>query len=175
MVIIITGATHCGKTLAAQRLLERLKYPYLSIDHLKMGLIRSKNTALSVEDDKGLTEYLWPIVAEMIKTVIENGQNIIVEGGYVPFDWRNSFSEEYLPQIKLVCLAMSESYIEANFENIKAHSSDIEKRLDGSELTCERLKTDNRFYIAGFSRAGENVCIINENYEKTLDEILNNF
>ena len=175
MVIIITGATHCGKTLAAQRLLERLKYPYLSIDHLKMGLIRSKNTALSVEDDKGLTEYLWPIVAEMIKTVIENGQNIIIEGCYVPFDWRNSFSEEYLPQIKLVCLAMSANYIETNFENIKTHSSDIEKRLDGSDFTCERLKNDNRFYIDGFRGAGENVCIINENYEKTLDEILNNF
>ena len=175
MVIIITGATHCGKTLAAQRLLERLKYPYLSIDHLKMGLIRSKNTALGVDDDKGLTEYLWPIVAEMIKTVIENGQNIIVEGCYVPFDWRNSFSEEYLSEIRLVCLAMSDGYIETNFERIKAHSSDIEKRLDGSDFTCERLKNDNRFYIDGFGRSGENVCVINENYEKSLDEILNSF
>ena len=37
--------------------LEKYKYPYLSIDHLKMGLIRSKNTTLTVEDDEALTKY----------------------------------------------------------------------------------------------------------------------
>ena len=51
MVILITGATHCGKTLLAQRLLEKYKYPYLSIDLLKMGLIRSGCTSLSPEED----------------------------------------------------------------------------------------------------------------------------
>ena len=40
MIILVTGASHTGKTLLAQRLLEKYKYPYLSIDHLKMGLIR---------------------------------------------------------------------------------------------------------------------------------------
>ena len=62
MIILITGATHTGKTLLAQKLLERYRYPYLSIDHLKMGLIRSGNTTLTVEDDEALTAYLWPIV-----------------------------------------------------------------------------------------------------------------
>lgn len=45
MIIIITGASHTGKKLLAQRMLEKYKYPYLSIDHLKMGLIRSGNTS----------------------------------------------------------------------------------------------------------------------------------
>ena len=40
MVILITGASHTGKTLLAQRMLEKYKYPAFSIDHLKMGLIR---------------------------------------------------------------------------------------------------------------------------------------
>ena len=31
MVILITGASHTGKTLLAQRMLEMYKYPYLSI------------------------------------------------------------------------------------------------------------------------------------------------
>ena len=75
MVILITGASHTGKTLLAQWMLETYKYPYLSIDHLKMGLIRSGNTSLTPEDDDALTEYLWPIVREMIKTAIENSQN----------------------------------------------------------------------------------------------------
>ncbi len=41
MVILITGASHTGKTALAQKLLEKYKFPYLSIDHLKMGLIRN--------------------------------------------------------------------------------------------------------------------------------------
>ena len=75
MIILIAGASHTGKTLFAQKLLEKYKYPYLSIDHLKMGLIRSGQTNLTVEDDEQLTKYLWSIVVEMIKTVIENKQN----------------------------------------------------------------------------------------------------
>ena len=62
MVILITGASHTGKTLMAQRMLEKYKYPYLSIDHLKMGFIRSGMTALTPEDDDALTDELWPIV-----------------------------------------------------------------------------------------------------------------
>ena len=88
MIVLITGASHTGKTLLAHRLLEKYKYPYLSIDHLKMGLIRSGNTDLTQEDDDALTEFLWPIVREMIKTAVENHQNLIVEGCYVPFDWQ---------------------------------------------------------------------------------------
>ena len=47
MIVLITGASHIGKTVLAQKLLEKHKYPYLSIDHLKMGLIRSGHTELT--------------------------------------------------------------------------------------------------------------------------------
>ena len=57
MIVLIAGASHTGKTLLAQRLLEKYKYPYLSIDHLKMGLIRSGNTELTpLSNDSELTE-----------------------------------------------------------------------------------------------------------------------
>lgn len=112
MIILITGASHTGKTALTQKLLEKYKYPYLSIDHLKMGLIRSGNTKLTpMSDDKDLTAYLWPIVREMIKTAIENKQNLVVEGCYIPFDWQKDFEREYLEVIKYYCLVMSENYI----------------------------------------------------------------
>jgi predicted kinase len=97
MIVLITGASHTGKTLLSQKLLEKYKYPYLSIDHLKMGLIRSKNTDLTpTSDDVQLTKYLWPIVREIIKTAIENKQNLIVEGCYVPYDYKKDFDTKYL-------------------------------------------------------------------------------
>ena len=109
MIILIAGASHTGKTALAQKLLEKYKYPYLSIDHLKMGLIRSGNTELTpISDDLDLTAYLWMIVREMIKTAIENKQNLIVEGCYIPFDWKIDFEQEYLNNIRYYCLVMSE-------------------------------------------------------------------
>ena len=121
MIIIITGASHTGKTLLAQRMLENYKYPYLSIDHLKMGLIRSGNTDLTPDDDYKLTEYLWPIVREIMKTAIENRQNLIIEGCYIPFEWRWDFNDKYLQNIRFICLAMSERYIENHFGDVKIH------------------------------------------------------
>ena len=147
MIILITGASHTGKTLLAQKMLEKYKYPYLSIDHLKMGLIRSGNTVLTPEDDESLTGYLWPIVREIMKTVIENQQNLIVEGCYIPFDWRDSFDEQYLQSIRFICLAMSDEYIDTHFEEIKSHGSDIETRLDDSYCTVEQLKQDNHLQV----------------------------
>ena len=172
MIILITGASHTGKTLLAQRLLEKYKYPYLSIDHLKMGLIRSGNTGLTPEDDDALTDYLWPIVREMIKTAIENRQHLIVEGCYIPFNWKNDFDEQYLSSICFICLAMTDNYIETHFEEIKSHSSDIESRLNDSNCTIESLKEDNRKYVEGFRRAGEQVVLIDWDYERTMGSLL---
>ena len=172
MVIIITGASHVGKTILAQRMLEKTKYPYLSIDHLKMGLIRSGNTDLTPEDDDELTDYLWPIVREIIKTAVENEQNLIVEGCYIPFDWRNSFDEQYLQSIKFVCLAMSDEYINSHFEEIKSHGSDIETRLDDSYCTAEQLKQDNHRIIDGYRSTGEQITLITENYDDSIRAVL---
>ena len=78
MVILIGGSSHVGKTLLAQKLLEKYHWPYLSLDHLKMGFIRSGRTELTVQDDYEMRYFLWPFVAEMIRTVIEGKQNLIV-------------------------------------------------------------------------------------------------
>ena len=172
MVVILTGSSHVGKTLLAQRMLEKNKYPYLSIDHLKMGLIRSGITNLTPEDDDELTDYLWPIVREIIKTAVENEQNLIVEGCYIPFDWRDSFDEQYLRSIRFVCLAMSDEYIDSHFEDIKSHGSDIETRLDDSYCTVEQLKQDNHRIIDGYQAAGEQITLITKNYEDSIRGVL---
>ena len=172
MITIITGASHTGKTILAQRMLEKYSCPYLSIDHLKMGLIRSGNTELTPEDDDALTDYLWPIVREIIKTAIENNQSLIVEGCYIPYGWRQDFDERYLPSIRFICLAMTDKYIENHFNEIIGHESDIESRLVTADCTMDSLKADNRNFIDGFLQAGEQVVLIDSDYEQTLTEIL---
>ena len=171
MIILITGASHTGKTVLAQKLLEKFNYPYLSIDHLKMGLIRSGNTDLTPEDDDKLTSYLWPIVREMIKTAIENGQNLIVEGCYIPSDWRTEFDGSYLTSVKFVCLAMTEDYIETHFDEIIGHESEIESRLIKEDCTICELKKCNRWFIEEFGNAGDRITLIDDNFEKAIAQL----
>lgn len=145
MVILISGASHTGKTALSQRLLEKYQYPYLSIDHLKMGLIRSGNTSLTpMSDDISLTSYLWPIVREIVKTAIENKQNLIVEGCYIPFNWKNDFEKEYLDNIKYYCLVMSEKYIRNHFEDIRKYANIVEERIEDSICSIEEFIEENK-------------------------------
>ena len=166
MIILITGASHTGKTCLAQKLTEKYGYPYLSVDHLKMGLIRSGNTSLTpLSDDSQLTDYLWPIVREMIKTAIENGQNLIVEGCYIPFDWAEDFTQEYLSDIRYYCLVMSEDYIRSHFDDIKKYASVIENRLDDSCCTVESVLNDNLNYLTFARKHKLNCILINDKYD----------
>lgn len=172
MVILIGGASHTGKTLLAQRLLEKLHYPYLSLDHLKMGLIRSGQTALTPMDDDKLTDYLWPIVREMIKTAIENNQHLIVEGCYIPADWRTHFSEEYLLQIRDMFLVMTERYIRSHFDSIRRYATCIEERLDDSGLSMNSLIEDNVEILRQCCLNGCRYILLEDEYTIDLDSVI---
>lgn len=165
MIILITGASHTGKTNLAQRLLEKYKFPYLSIDHLKMGLIRSGNTELTpMSAESELTDYLWPIVSGIIKTAIENKQNLIVEGCYIPFDWEKYFKKEYLDNIKYYCLVMSEHYIRSHFDDIKKYANIVEDRLE-DECSIASILQDNARILEFCQKNKVNYVLIDEEYQ----------
>ena len=169
MIILITGATHTGKTFLAKKLIGKYNYPCMSIDHLKMGLIRSGMTDLTPMDDDKLTDYLWPVVREMIKTAIENDQDMIIEGCYVPHNWQQNFDEQYQSSIRFICLAFSDDYIEKHFDDIKDKESVVEKRLD-DDCTMESIKADNQTFRQRFGQA---VTLIEDDYEQAIDSVLN--
>lgn len=169
MIILISGASHVGKTALAQKLLQKYNYPYLSIDHLKMGLIRSGNTELTpLSDNSELTSYLWPIVCEMVKTAIENKQNLIVEGCYIPFGWADDFDKEYLENIRYYCLVMSENYIMKHFDDIKAYANIIESRLD-DDCTLESVLKDNAEILSLVQKHNLNYILIDDSYDFEID------
>lgn len=169
MIILITGASHTGKTALAQKLVEKYHYSCVAIDLLKMGLIRSGNTKLTPEDDKELVNYLWPIVREMIKTAIENQQNLIVEGCYIPFDWEKDFEAEYLEEIKYYCLLMTEKNIEEHFDDIKKFANIIEKRLDDSWCTKDSVLKENQHNYEMCKKYDCNYILIDEEYKVDIE------
>ena len=144
MIILIMGASHTGKTKLAQSLLEKYKYPYLSIDHLKMGLIRSGHTGL---------------------TAIENKQNLIVEGCYISFDWKKYFEKEYLENIKCICLVMSKNYIERHFNDIKKYANVVESRIDDSYCTMESVLRENAGVLKLCQSYNIDYTLINDEYK----------
>lgn len=129
MIYLIGGSSHVGKTYLSQKLMEKINVPYVSLDHIKMGFIRTRLTELTTEDDYEMRYFLWPFVAEMIKTAIENNQSVIYEGCYIPGEFKESFSKEYLEHIGAVFIVMSEDYIRREFASIVNKASVIEERL----------------------------------------------
>lgn len=165
MILLIGGSSHTGKTLAAQRVLEKYSYPYLSIDHLKMGLIRSGMCSLTPESsDAELTPFLWNIVREIVKTAIENRQNLVVEGCYIPFDWKKDFDSAGLKQIRYVCLVFSEDYIRRHYHDIMNHANVMERRLEDASCTRERLLRENRDNLEQCGRHGCDYVLIDGAY-----------
>jgi 2-phosphoglycerate kinase len=142
MVIMIGGVSCTGKTLMAQKLLERYKIPYLSIDHIKMGLIRGNKYCdfSSTDSDEIITEKLWPIVKGIVKTNIENRQHIIIEGCYLPPEHIKNFEPEYLDHIIALYIGFSKEYIEKHFTSgIMEHRSEIELK----EYDADYMRPDN--------------------------------
>ena len=165
VIILIAGASHTGKTKLAQSLLEKYKFPYLSIDHLKMGLIRSGHTELTPEsNDEELTAYLWPIICEIIKTAIENKQNLIVEGCYIPCDWQRNFGNRYLSEIKSIFLVMTERYIRSHFDSIKKYANIIENRVE-DDCTPQLLIADNQKVLEQCKANRQKVFLIDREYK----------
>ena len=165
MIILITGATHTGKTFIAQKLLEKHKISYLSIDHLKMGLIRSGNTILKPDSTyENLTQYLWPILKEIIKTNIENQQHLIIEGCYIPYEYKKDFNDIQNHHIHMISIVFSQSYIEKSYENIIDHSNVLEKRLD-HHINQKQLIDENMRHLRKSKLNQINYIYIEERYD----------
>ena len=174
MIILIGGAGYAGKTLMAQKLLEKYKYPYLSIDHLKMGLYRADiNCGFTPEDCHDLIgEKLWPIIKGMIMTNIENNQNLIIEGAYLFPQKINTLENEYPNKMISYYLGFSKSYIENFFQSkIVANRSVIEARGYENENTVSDYIAENCKQKALCMETGAKYFEIDSDYEKEIEAV----
>jgi putative acetyltransferase len=145
MVILIGGNSHAGKTLLSQKLMEKYKIPYLSIDHLKMGLYRSWSECgfTPESEDELITNKLWPIIKGIIMTNIENNQHIIIEGLNLPYSI-NDLETEYISKIIFCKICFSKEYIINNLHNkIIKYKNIIENRGYDFGYTVEKYIKDN--------------------------------
>ncbi len=86
MLFFIGGAARTGKGILVRRLLSEMRWPYLSLDVLKMGLARGV-PEFAIDPDAGGREValrLWPLVREMSHNLLAEGMNYVIEGEVVP-------------------------------------------------------------------------------------------
>lgn len=168
-----------GKTLMAQKLLEKYKVPYFSIDHLKMGIYRGySNCGFTPEDStEVIGDKLWPIIKGIIMTNIENNQSLIIEGCYILPHYLKQFEKLYSNKIVSVFLGFSTRYIQENYESkILKYRSVIEERgelrtEDISENTIREYMEENNKFRMECLEAGEKFFEINYNYEQEIDAV----
>jgi len=167
MIFLIGGETHTGKTKLAQLLLERYHFPYLSLDHLKMGLYRStQNCTFTPEDtDDAISSHLWPIVKGMIDTCIENGQNQIIEGCYLPPE---QVKPMLGPDVAAVYLVFSEDYLRAHYDLVLQHENVIEQRLHGGAPDPEEMIAANASLRERCITAGVPVVEIRTDHDEAM-------
>ncbi len=89
MILFIYGPTHAGKTLLARRLARKTGALALSLDLLKMSLIRSGMLPCTPLEDEKIEQLMWPAVRELVQTALENDEDLIVGGDYLPSEWRD--------------------------------------------------------------------------------------
>lgn len=171
MVILIGGESHTGKTLMAQALLEQYHYPYTSLDHIKMGLVRSGGACgFTAEDgDERIADKLWGIVRGIIDTCLENRQHIILEGCYLP-------PEKVVPllgcgEVAAVYLIFSRGYIEKHFDNILSFENAIERRKYPETRTKKTFIEANARLKERCVAAGAPFFEIQSDYESELQEV----
>lgn len=168
-----------GKTLLAQNLLEKYLIPYLSIDHIKMGIYRGNSNCgfTPLDSTELIGDKLWPIIKGIIMTNIENNQSIIIEGCYILPHYLKEFEKPYAEKIISVFLGYSTNYIKANFESkIIKYRSVIEDRgeleaEDTSDNTITEYITENDEFRRRCLETGEVFFEINNSYEEEINKV----
>lgn len=161
MIILITGATRSGKTLCSEHLVRLTGFRALSIDLLKMGLIRAKCTNLTPTDDDALQEYLWPIIREIIKTAIENHENLIIEGDYIPASLKKDFTKEEISEIYGFCMILTENFIKEHCAFVIRTQDVVQDRRHDDTPDLEELLSQNKRHERDFVDARVPIVKIN--------------
>ncbi len=176
MVILISAPSCSGKTFLSQKLLEIYKFPYYSIDHIKMGIYRSnlENQFSPGDSEEKVAKHIWPTIREIIKTAIENNQNLIVEGVYIYPKFLKEFDANYRDSIIPIFFAFSTKYISNNFQkNIIEYRNIIESRLEKENRNIDYFKSVHKKFIKKCKKNNQKCFVVDNSYKEMISDIIN--
>lgn len=175
MIILIGGAGCTGKTMLAQRLMERYQIPYMSADHVKMGLVRGwENCPFTPCDgDETIARYLWTVLEGVVRTNVENEQHLILEGCYIPPEHAVALEKEFPGIVFAVYPVFSREYVmRAYKDGIVAHRSDLEKRGYDEERTPEEIAREHECVCEACRKAGARCVEIDDDHARGMAQVI---
>lgn len=106
MLYIISGIAKAGKSYLAKQIVAKYHLGYFSTDYLMMSLVRG-NKSLNIDSnasDITVSNQLKPYLESMIKTMIENQLDYVIEGVHVQPDLADSLIKQYPGKVKIIYL-----------------------------------------------------------------------
>lgn len=174
MIILIGGPSNTGKTFLAQQLLERYKYPYYSMDHIKMGICRSDQDCgfTPMDEDTHIAKAIWPMIREIIKTAIENKQSLIVEGVYFLPEHTSEFEPEYREKIVPLFLAFTDQYVNDHYECCIVGRRSVIEEKECEDRPKETFLLAHRKTRKSCQIHHARMFLVDQDYEKTIQEAI---
>lgn len=155
MIYILAGIAKSGKTTISKEFNKRFNIPYFSTDYIMMMLSRG-NTSLGIdpeESDSVVAKKIEPYVYSMIKTMIENKVEYLIEGVHFNPDFSAKLIKEYPNDVKIVYLGFKDISVVLKIFEMKKYKDKIENAWYNSfsdkemvELIAYLIVESNKIY-----------------------------
>jgi len=137
MIILISGASHTGKTMLAKRLCERYQIPYKNIEYIKQHMLLSAdsdgiNVGNALESNKYvLSENVWFIVENIVRDGLEKGEGMVLDGNFLPPHRVRALDDVGVISMHLI---FTPEYIEKNYDVILKHRKEESSIHDDGDI-----------------------------------------
>jgi len=142
MIYILGGIAKSGKTTIAKEFTKRYNIPYFSTDYIMMMLSRG-NPELEVDPnaiDSIAAKQIQPYVYGMIKTMVENNVDFLIEGVHFNPDFAKELMEEYPNDIKIVYLGYKDTSVILKIYELNKYKNELENIWYSSYSDEEMVK-----------------------------------
>jgi 2-phosphoglycerate kinase len=135
LLYIIGGAARAGKTIIAQEFLERSQVPFLSLDLLKMSLVKGMPEAGidPQESSRRLAIRLWPVVRGLASTILENARDYLIEGDMILPSQVREISADFPGQIRSCFVGFGDESVSKKLFVIRKHTGPEDWLIDLGE------------------------------------------
>lgn len=156
MIYILTGIAKAGKTLIANEIIKRKNIPLFSTDYIMMMLHRG-NPDLDLDVDATdpiVSDKLEPYIHGLLKTIIENKVDYLLEGVHFNPEFASRLLKEFPDDIRILYLGYKDVSSKQKEKELLQYQSHVEnpwfltfKGVDFTNLVMYLIGESKRVFL----------------------------
>ena len=110
MLYLLGGSPRAGKSTIGRKFTSETGIPYFGLDYLKMGIARGWPES-GVDPNGGdlkIAKKIWPVVKGMAMTLVEEGEDCLLEGTYLLPEYVVELQQMYKDKIRACFIGYTE-------------------------------------------------------------------